>query len=43
MNRLRRVAVVAAVAVASLPAVATAHVTLQPNEVPAGGFKRLDD
>ena len=42
MNRLLRIAVVAAVAVAGLPAVATAHVTLQPNEVPAGGFKRLD-
>ena len=42
MNRLFRIAVVTAVAVASLPAVAAAHVTLQPNEVPAGEFKRLD-
>lgn len=41
MNRLL-IAVLTAVAVASLPAAATAHVTLQPNEVPAGGFKRLD-
>lgn len=42
MNRFFRVAVVTAVAVASLPAVGSAHVTLQPNEVPAGEFKRLD-
>ena len=37
-----RIAVVTAIAAAGLPAVAPAHVTLQPNEVPAGGFKRLD-
>lgn len=43
MNRLFRIAVVAAVAAGTLPAaVAVAHVTLQPSEVPAGGFKRLD-
>lgn len=42
MNRLFRVAVIAAVAACSLPAVAAAHVTLQPSEVPAGGFERLD-
>ena len=42
MNRLFRIAVVTAVAAASVPAVASAHVTLQPNEVPAGEFKRLD-
>jgi uncharacterized protein len=42
MNGLFRIAVVTAVAAASLPAVAAAHVTLQPNEVPAGAFKRLD-
>ena len=43
MNGLFRIAVVTAVlAGASLPAVASAHVTLQPNEVPAGAFKRLD-
>jgi uncharacterized protein len=42
MNRLFRIAVVTAVAAASVPAVASAHVTLQPDEVPAGEFKRLD-
>jgi len=42
MKRLSRIAVLTAVAAAGLPAVAPAHVTLQPNEVPAGGFKRLD-
>ena len=42
MNRHLRIALVTAIAAASLPAVAPAHVTLQPNEVPAGGFKRLD-
>ena len=42
MNRLTRTVAVAAVAVASLPAAAGAHVTLQPSEVPAGEFKRLD-
>jgi uncharacterized protein YcnI len=42
MNRLLHIAVIAAVAASSLPAGAAAHVTLQPNEVPAGGFERLD-
>jgi uncharacterized protein len=32
----------AALALAGLPAAASAHVTLQPSEVPAGEFKRLD-
>jgi uncharacterized protein YcnI len=31
-----------AAAIAALPAVAQAHVTVQPNEAPAGGFTRLD-
>lgn len=31
-----------AVAVLCMPAAAQAHVTLQPDEVPAGGFARLD-
>jgi uncharacterized protein YcnI len=42
MNRLTRFAGLTALALAGLPAVASAHVTLQPNEVPAGEFKRLD-
>jgi uncharacterized protein len=43
MTRAITLAVAAAVlAIASLPAVASAHVTLQPSAVPAGGFKRLD-
>jgi uncharacterized protein len=42
MNRLIRLTALTAVALAGLPAVASAHVTLQPNEVPAGAFKRLD-
>jgi uncharacterized protein YcnI len=39
-----RTSLTAAVAVAALaaPAAAQAHVTLQPSEVPAGGFTRLD-
>jgi uncharacterized protein len=36
------VAAVAAATVALLPAVAQAHVTVQPASVPAGGFARLD-
>ena len=35
-------AAVAGVAVALVPAVAQAHVTVQPTSVPAGGFVRLD-
>jgi uncharacterized protein YcnI len=42
MTRRHSVAAVLAV-LAALPAsVAQAHVTLQPNELPAGGFKKLD-
>jgi len=32
----------AAIAALALPAAASAHVTLQPEEAPAGGFERLD-
>jgi uncharacterized protein len=39
---LRAAAPAALLALAIAPAGAQAHVTLQPNEVPAGGFKRLD-
>jgi uncharacterized protein YcnI len=39
---LRRTGPAALLALACLPAVASAHVTLQPQEVPAGGFTRLD-
>ena len=41
---MTRKTIVAALAVATLavPAVAAAHVTLQPKEAPAGGFARLD-
>lgn len=42
MNRFTHLAVLTAVATSSICAVASAHVTLQPNEVPAGAFKRLD-
>lgn len=35
-------ALLAALAVACVPSGASAHVTLQPKEVPAGAFKRLD-
>lgn len=35
-------AVAAAAAVLAVPAVAQAHVTVQPSEAPAGGFTRLD-
>jgi uncharacterized protein YcnI len=40
--KLRLMMFVVGVALLLLPAFATAHVTLQPNEVPAGGFTRLD-
>jgi uncharacterized protein YcnI len=39
---IRRPAVGAALALAVAAAPASAHVTLQPAEVPAGAFKRLD-
>jgi len=42
MNRFVCRAVSTAIAVATVPAVASAHVTLQPAEVPAGGFQRLE-
>ena len=42
MHRLLRTALLGAVAVAGTPGVAAAHVTLQPDELPAGAFKRLD-
>lgn len=43
MNRsIRRAGLAAALALAALPAAASAHVTLQPAEGPAGTFKRLD-
>jgi uncharacterized protein len=38
----RTVAIAAAVGTLAFPAAAAAHVTLQPSEVPAGGFTRLD-
>lgn len=42
MTRFTRLAALAALVGAGLPATASAHVTLQPAEVPAGEFKRLD-
>ena len=36
------IAVAAAAATLALAATASAHVTLQPDEAPAGGFARLD-
>lgn len=38
----RTIAFAIAVAALALPAAAQAHVTLQPKQVPAGGFTRLD-
>ena len=40
--RTRMAAPIALLAVAALAPAASAHVTLQPSEVPAGGFERLD-
>ncbi|MGH2763413.1 MAG: YcnI family protein [Thermoleophilaceae bacterium] len=40
--RQRIVIAAAAVAALAVPATAGAHVTLQPDEVPAGGFARMD-
>jgi uncharacterized protein YcnI len=42
MNRLIRLTALTVLAIVALPAVASAHVTLQPNEAPAGEFVRLD-
>src|SRR5262245_36855716 len=41
ITRPRAVAVLTAIALA-VPAAASAHVTLQPNTAPAGGFTRLN-
>jgi periplasmic copper chaperone A len=38
----RTIVITAAVGTLAFPAAAGAHVTLQPDEVPAGGFTRLD-
>jgi uncharacterized protein len=42
VNRSIHTTVLAALALVCLPAAASAHVTLQPEEAPAGDFKRLD-
>ena len=42
MNRIALRAALAALCVVAVPASATAHVTLQPAELPAGEFKRVD-
>jgi uncharacterized protein YcnI len=42
MNRRHYLAAATVVTALALPAVADAHVTLQPNQAPAGGFARLD-
>ena len=42
MNRKTIAAATLAAAALALPAAATAHVTLQPAQAPAGGFARLD-
>lgn len=42
MHRSIRVVALATTLLAAAPAAASAHVTLQPAEVPAGEFKRLD-
>ena len=42
MNRIALRAAFAALCVVAVPASATAHVTLQPAELPAGEFKRVD-
>jgi uncharacterized protein YcnI len=41
-TRPRAVAAVVAVVALALPAAASAHVTIQPNTAPAGGFTRVD-
>src|SRR5919108_1731157 len=42
-NRMNKtIAIAATAATLALPAAAGAHVTVQPGEVPAGGFTRLD-
>lgn len=42
MNRIKAIGFGVALAALIAPAVADAHVTLQPDSVPAGGFTRLD-
>jgi uncharacterized protein len=42
MTRTRKLAAATAVAMLAVPAAAQAHVTLQPNTAPAGGFVVLD-
>jgi uncharacterized protein YcnI len=42
MTRNRKVAVATAIATLAIPAAAQAHVTLQPNQAPAGAFTVLD-
>jgi uncharacterized protein YcnI len=42
MNRRRTTLALATVAALAAPAVAQAHVTVQPKQAPAGGFTRLD-
>jgi uncharacterized protein len=42
MSRNRKVAVATAIATLAIPAAAQAHVTLQPNQAPAGAFTVLD-
>ncbi|HYH58013.1 MAG TPA: YcnI family protein [Thermoleophilaceae bacterium] len=42
MRKLSRTTMLAALALGILPALASAHVTLQPAEAPAGEFTRLD-
>jgi uncharacterized protein len=42
MTRVKAVAGLVATVMLAAPAIASAHVTLQPDEVPAGGFTRLD-
>jgi uncharacterized protein YcnI len=40
--RLRTIALLAALGTLVIPAAASAHVTLQPSDAPAGGYTRLD-
>ena len=42
MNRKTIIAATTAAAALAAPAAAPAHVTLQPDEAPAGGFARMD-
>ena len=42
MQKIKITAALVAVAALALPAVAAAHVTVQPEELPAGTFTRMD-